>query len=83
MQLRTTILLTTCLLNLAALAQTFNLRKENDSLYWVNDWRLPYPVISFRQAMWMVMAVKTQWWGSSSPPDSIQKKRAGCLSSSR
>lgn len=48
MQLRTTILLTTCLLNLAALAQTFNLRKENDSLYWVNDWRLPYPVYQFQ-----------------------------------
>lgn len=37
-------------------SQTFELRKENDSLYWiattsgdnVNDWRLPYPVYRFQ-----------------------------------
>ena len=25
-------------------AQAFTLKKEHDSLYWLNDWRLPYPV---------------------------------------
>lgn len=29
-------------------AQTFELRKEHDSLYWLNDWRLPYPVYQFQ-----------------------------------
>jgi hypothetical protein len=24
------------------------LRKDNDSLYWLNDWRLPYPVYQFQ-----------------------------------
>jgi hypothetical protein len=28
--------------------QGFTLRKENDSLYWLNDWRLPYPVYQFQ-----------------------------------
>lgn len=28
-------------------AQTYNLRKVHDSLYWLNDWRLPYPVYRF------------------------------------
>ena len=26
----------------------FSLRKEHDSLYWLNDWRLPYPVYQFQ-----------------------------------
>ena len=26
------------------MAQGFELRKQNDSLYWLNGWRLPYPV---------------------------------------
>ena len=26
----------------------FTLRKANDSLYWLNDWRLPYPVYQFQ-----------------------------------
>ena len=26
----------------------FTLRKENDSLYWLNDWRLPYPIYQFQ-----------------------------------
>ena len=26
----------------------FTLRKERDSLYWLNDWRLPYPVYQFQ-----------------------------------
>ena len=25
----------------------FTLRKQHDSLYWLNDWRLPYPVYRF------------------------------------
>jgi hypothetical protein len=29
-------------------AQTFELRKEHDSLYWLNGWRLPYPVYQFQ-----------------------------------
>ena len=29
-------------------AQGFELKKENDSLYWLNDWRLPYPVYQFQ-----------------------------------
>ena len=29
-------------------AQHFELRKEHDSLYWLNDWRLPYPVYQFQ-----------------------------------
>lgn len=28
-------------------AQTYELRKVHDSLYWLNDWRLPYPVYRF------------------------------------
>jgi hypothetical protein len=30
------------------LAQTFELKKEHDSLYWLNGWRLPYPVYQFQ-----------------------------------
>lgn len=26
----------------------FSLRKEHDSLYWLNDWRLPYPIYQFQ-----------------------------------
>lgn len=48
MQLRTTILLTACLLYITAQAQGFVLRKEHDSLFWLNDWRLPYPVYQFQ-----------------------------------
>ena len=29
-------------------AQAYELRKTNDSLYWLNDWRLPYPVYQFQ-----------------------------------
>ena len=29
-------------------AQSFELKKENDSLYWINDWRLPYPVYQYQ-----------------------------------
>ena len=31
-----------------ATAQTFELRREHDSLYWLCDWRLPYPVYQFQ-----------------------------------
>jgi len=30
-----------------ASAQGYRLHKEHDSLYWLNDWRLPYPVYRF------------------------------------
>ena len=26
----------------------FTLRKEHDSLYWLNDWKLPYPVYQYQ-----------------------------------
>ena len=29
-------------------AQNFELKKENDSLYWLNGWRLPYPVYQYQ-----------------------------------
>ena len=52
-------LVTLCLLPQAGIAQVsepaigqqpqpFELRKEHDSLYWVGDWRLPYPVYQFQ-----------------------------------
>jgi hypothetical protein len=28
--------------------QGFELRKQHDSLYWLSDWRLPYPVYQFQ-----------------------------------
>ena len=34
--------------NLICTAQGFELKKENDSLYWLNDWRLPYPIYQFQ-----------------------------------
>ena len=34
--------------DLSCTAQNFELRKEHDSLYWLNDWRLPYPVYRFQ-----------------------------------
>ena len=40
-----------CLFGLLAgfcVAQEFQLRCEHDSLYWLNDWRLPYPVYQFQ-----------------------------------
>ena len=51
-----TILLLLWLITTPCLAQTFELqegngftlRKEHDSLYWPNDWRLPYPVYQFQ-----------------------------------
>ena len=29
-------------------AQSFELKTENDSLHWLNGWRLPYPVYQFQ-----------------------------------
>ena len=36
------------LLTVSLHSQGFELRKEHDSLYWLNDWRLPYPVYQFQ-----------------------------------
>ncbi len=36
------------LTSLSCGAQTFELRKEHDSLYYINDWRLPYPVYQYQ-----------------------------------
>lgn len=41
-------LLLLCLLVKPCLAQTYELRKANDSLFWLNEWRLPYPVYQFQ-----------------------------------
>ena len=53
-----TIILTLALTtgSMISLAQTtgmredngFTLRKEHDSLYWLNDWKLPYPVYQYQ-----------------------------------
>lgn len=53
-----TIILTLALMTggMISLAQTtgvredngFTLRKEHDSLYWLNDWKLPYPVYQYQ-----------------------------------
>jgi len=51
-----TVLLLLCLITTQCQAQTielreengFTLQKEHDSLYWLNDWRLPYPVYQFQ-----------------------------------
>ena len=45
------ILATTLLAQTSEHAQTkgaFTLKKVNDSLYWLNDWKLPYPVYQFQ-----------------------------------
>ena len=33
---------------LGCTAQNFELRRANDSLYWLNGWRLPYPIYQFQ-----------------------------------
>ena len=38
-----------CLAATTTTAQTLELRREHDSLYWLNDWRLPYPVYQFQR----------------------------------
>ena len=37
-----------CLAASACQAQGFKLKKEHDSLYWLNDWRITYPVYQFQ-----------------------------------
>ena len=37
-----------CLCQAQGKQQGFELRKQNDSLYWLSDWRLPYPVYQFQ-----------------------------------
>lgn len=37
-----------CLAASACQAQGFKLKKEHDSLYWLNDWRVTYPVYQFQ-----------------------------------
>ena len=46
--LRYAITLCLTVLSLTVRAQAFELRCEHDSLYWLNDWRLPYPVYQFQ-----------------------------------
>ena len=36
------------LVTLGCTAQNFELRRANDSLYWLNGWRLPYPIYQFQ-----------------------------------
>ena len=36
-----------CWFSLLPASAQFTLRQEHDSLYWLNDWRLPYPVYRF------------------------------------
>lgn len=48
MLLRPTLLIATSLFTLAAHSQALELHREHDSLYWIGDWRLPYPVYQFQ-----------------------------------
>ena len=41
-------LIAICFCTLTCMAQGFELRKQNDSLYWLNGWRLPYPVYQYQ-----------------------------------
>ena len=45
---RISILTLVLILSLPIQGQSFELRCEHDSLYWLNDWRLPYPVYQFQ-----------------------------------
>lgn len=42
------LLLLLSLLPLGTRAQQYQLHREHDSLYWLNEWRLPYPVYQFQ-----------------------------------
>jgi len=42
------ILLAMCLGTLTCTSQSFELKKQNDSLYYLNGWRLPYPVYQYQ-----------------------------------
>lgn len=48
MNKRSFLLLTIGFVMLGCTAQKFELRRANDSLCWLNDWRLPYPVYQFQ-----------------------------------
>ena len=48
MNKRSFLLLTIGFVMLGCTAQNFELRRANDSLYWLNDWRLPYPIYQFQ-----------------------------------
>ena len=37
-----------CLVSLGSQAQSFSLRRVSDTLYYLNGWRLPYPVYQFQ-----------------------------------
>ena len=37
-----------CFGTLICKAQSFELKKQNDSLYYLNGWRLPYPVYQYQ-----------------------------------
>ena len=41
-------LIAICFCTLTCMAQGFELRKQNDSLYWLNGWRLHYPVYQYQ-----------------------------------
>lgn len=41
-------LLLLTVVTMSATAQRFELKCEHDSLYWLNGWRLPYPVYQFQ-----------------------------------
>ena len=45
---RILILLAMYLGTLTCKAQNFELKKQNDSLYYLNGWRLPYPVYQYQ-----------------------------------
>ena len=49
MKIQTTILTWLLLTATTGAAQTFDLRRVNDSLYWLNDWRLPYTIYQFQK----------------------------------
>ena len=42
------LLLTIGFVTLGCMAQNFELSRANDSLYWLNGWRLPYPVYQYQ-----------------------------------
>jgi hypothetical protein len=48
MNKRLFLLLTIGFVTLGCMAQNFELSRANDSLYWLNGWRLPYPVYQYQ-----------------------------------
>jgi hypothetical protein len=43
-----TLIMTLLMAATHATAQQYRLHREHDSLYWLNEWRLPYPVDQFQ-----------------------------------